>query len=103
MPLFPHYSASKSAMRALTQSFAMEMAPHKITANAYAPGSIDTAILEYVESELQKRTNSKEGKGLIDSPGAPEDVAKCVSYLASPDSDYMTGQTLVVDGGIGRS
>jgi NAD(P)-dependent dehydrogenase (short-subunit alcohol dehydrogenase family) len=107
--LLSHYSASKWAVRGFTQAFAMEMAEHKITVNGYAPGIVGTAMWDLIDEELGKRTGVKKGdtikkhsKDLIalGRTSVPEDVAKTVSYLASPDSDYMTGQTLIVDGGI---
>jgi len=87
----------------------MEMAEHKITVNAYAPGIVDTAMWVHVDRELARLAGKKEGEMIkkysdemiaLGRTAVPEDVAKCVSYLGSPDSDYMTGQTLIIDGGI---
>lgn len=108
-PMLGHYGASKSAVKGLTQAFAMEMARHKITVNAYAPGIVGTAMWELIDEELGKANGKKRGETIdeyvksltaLGRASIPEDVAKCVSYLASPDSDFTTGQTLVVDGGI---
>jgi len=107
--LLSHYSASKFAVRGFTQAFAIEMAEHKITVNAYAPGIVDTAMWDVIDEELGKRSGAEKGETIkqysedkiaLKRTSVPEDVAKCVSYLASPDSDYMTGQTLIIDGGI---
>jgi NAD(P)-dependent dehydrogenase (short-subunit alcohol dehydrogenase family) len=107
--MLSHYSASKFAVRGFTQAFAMEMAQHKITVNGYAPGIVGTAMWDLIDEELGKTTGAKKGETIkkysedliaLGRTSVPEDVSKCVSYLASPDSDYMTGQTLVIDGGI---
>ncbi|KAI6708809.1 hypothetical protein PZA11_007946 [Diplocarpon coronariae] len=107
--MLSHYSASKFAVRGFTQAFAMEVAEHKITVNGYAPGIVGTAMWDLIDEELGKKTGAKKGDTIkkytddliaLGRTSVPEDVAKTVSFLASPDSDYMTGQTLVVDGGI---
>jgi len=107
--LLSHYSASKWAVRGFTQAFAMEMAEHKITVNGYAPGIVGTAMWDLIDEELGKKKGAQKGETMnkyvneltaLGRVSVPEDVAKCVSYLASPDSDFMTGQTLIIDGGI---
>ncbi|PQE24104.1 hypothetical protein CJF31_00002307 [Rutstroemia sp. NJR-2017a BVV2] len=107
--MLSHYSASKFAVRGFTQAFAMEMAEHKITVNGYAPGIVGTAMWDLIDEELGKTRGVQKGETIkkysedliaLGRTSVPEDVAKCVSYLASPDSDYMTGQTLIIDGGI---
>jgi len=107
--LLSHYSASKWAVRGLTQAFAMEMAEHKITVNAYAPGIVGTAMWDLIDEELAKKNGAKKGDMIkkytedliaLGRTSVPEDVAKMVSFLSGGDSDYVTGQTLVVDGGI---
>jgi len=108
-PLLSHYSASKWAVRGFTQAFAMEMAEHKITVNAYAPGIVGTAMWDLIDEELGKKKGLEKGETIkkyvndltaLGRVSEPEDVSKTVSYLASPDSDFMTGQTLIIDGGI---
>ncbi|WAO90214.1 Hypothetical protein NCS54_00763300 [Fusarium falciforme] len=108
-PMLSHYSASKFAVRGFTQAFAMEMAPHKITVNAYAPGIVGTAMWDLIDEELAKVHGAKKGDMIkkhsddlisLGRTSVPEDVAKMVRFLSGPDSDYVTGQTLVVDGGI---
>jgi len=107
--MLSHYSASKWAVRGLTQAYAMEMAEHNITVNAYAPGIVGTAMWDLIDEELGKKKGAKKGDTIAKYSGelialgrvsVPEDVAKLVSFLASRDSDYVTGQTQVVDGGI---
>lgn len=91
------------------QAFAMEMADHNITVNAYAPGIVDTAMWDLIDEELGKLKGVKRGETMkkytrdliaLGRTSVPEDVSNTVSFLASPDSDYMTGQTIVIDGGI---
>lgn len=108
-PLLSHYSASKWAVRGMTQAFAMEMAEHKITVNAYAPGIVGTAMWDLIDEKLGEKTGVKKGDTIkkyvteltaLGRTSVPEDVSNTVSYLASKDSDFMTGQTIVIDGGI---
>ncbi|OCL14986.1 acetoin dehydrogenase-like protein [Glonium stellatum] len=107
--LLSHYSASKWAVRGMTQAFAMEMASHNITVNAYAPGIVGTAMWDLIDEELGKLKGAKKGETIkkytedliaLGRTSVPEDVSKVVSFLTGPDSDYVTGQTIVVDGGI---
>lgn len=104
------YCASKFAVRGLTQAFAQECAPYKITVNAYAPGITDTSMLDGIDESLTGMTGQKKGDMKRNYPkqviplgraATLEDVAGVVGgYLASPDSDYTTGQASVVDGGV---
>lgn len=93
-----NYSASKAGIIGLTKSFAKEMSSKGININAIAPGFIETDMTKvlndkYVE-EIVKTIPSKR-------VGKPEDIAKAALFLASDMSDYITGQTLMVDGGLG--
>lgn len=108
-PTLGVYSASKWAVRGLTQAMAMEMAPHRITVNAYAPGIVDTAMWEQIDDGLGALEGRGKGESLklysdrfiaLGRTSRPEDVAGLVGFLAGPDSDYVTGQTMVVDGGV---
>ncbi|CBX99310.1 hypothetical protein IAQ61_000556 [Plenodomus lingam] len=108
-PLLSHYSASKWAVRGLTQAFAMEMAPHNITVNAYAPGIVGTAMWDLIDEKLGERAGVARGETIkqfsrdliaLGRTSVPEDVAGTVAFLCGRDSDYMTGQTVVIDGGI---
>jgi meso-butanediol dehydrogenase / (S,S)-butanediol dehydrogenase / diacetyl reductase len=102
------YSASKFVVRGLTQAAAQEWAPHRITVNAYAPGIVDTPLMEEFDRQFSELTGALPGstlKAIVNSiplgrMQKPEDVAALVSYLASSDSDCMTGQTLIMDGGM---
>ncbi|UQC87817.1 acetoin reductase [Colletotrichum lupini] len=107
--LLSHYSASKWAVRGLTQASAMEYAEHNITVNAYAPGIVGTAMWDLIDEKLGEKTGAKKGDTIKKytneliaqkRTSVPEDVAKLVSFLAGPDSDHVTGQTQIVDGGI---
>ncbi|MEH6868458.1 glucose 1-dehydrogenase [Priestia megaterium] len=101
------YCMSKAAVISMTQSAALALAPHKINVNAVAPGVVDTPfwvevdrkfakLLDLPIGEHKRRTVESIPLGRIEQP---EDVANVVSFLASSDSNYMTGQTLNVDGG----
>ncbi|MEA5114804.1 MAG: glucose 1-dehydrogenase [Geobacteraceae bacterium] len=105
----PAYSASKFAVRGFTQAFAKEMAPNKITVNAYCPGIVGTDMWDLIDEKIGAYTGAKKGETLKASVdalilakevGKPEQVAGYVSYLASEDADYMTGQSVMIDGGI---
>ncbi|OTB00279.1 hypothetical protein M426DRAFT_15632 [Hypoxylon sp. CI-4A] len=107
--MLPHYSASKCAARGLTHVYAQELAPHHITANAYAPGVVGTAMWDLIDEQEGRRKGLPRGevmRKMVEEDSAlgrvvqPEDVAKLVSFLASSDSDMITGQTPVVDAGM---
>lgn len=110
-PVLASYSATKWAVRGLTQAAAMEFAKHRITVNAYAPGVVGTAMWDLIDERLTERDGKPRGSALqaqVDNILAgrvsePADVAKLVSYLSGPDSDHMTGQTVLIDGGINFS
>jgi NAD(P)-dependent dehydrogenase (short-subunit alcohol dehydrogenase family) len=98
-PLLSHYSASKWAVRGLTQAFAMEMAEHKITVNAYAPGIVGTAMWDLIDEKLGEKTGAKKGDTIkkyteeliaLGRTSVPEDVSGTVSFLCGRDSDYMS-------------
>jgi hypothetical protein len=101
------YSATKFAIRGLTQAAAREWAPFGITVNSYAPGVVDTPMWDQTDLEFSRLTGAERGRTFAEfirevplgRAQTPSDVAGLVSFLASPDSDYMTGQTLLMDGG----
>ncbi|KAJ8073515.1 hypothetical protein PM082_011791 [Marasmius tenuissimus] len=101
------YSASKFAVRGLTQATAREVGPHKITVNAYAPGCIETDMIEYLEDRHVEAGNGAHGEiksGASSSSslkynGTPTEIASLVGYLASPGAHFITGQTIICDGG----
>lgn len=103
-----HYSASKWAVRGLTQAAAQEWAEYSITVNAYCPGIVGTAMWDLIDEKLAEHMGLQKGEALkqyseliaLGRVEEPEDVAAFVSYLASKDSDYMTGQSVMIDGGI---
>lgn len=107
-PILGAYSASKFAVRGITQAAAQELAPAGITVNAYAPGIVGTGMWEVIDQRLHEINGKPLGQNLkenVDSIAlgrieTPEDVAGVVSFLASPNSDYVTGQVLLVDGGM---
>lgn len=102
------YSATKFAVRGFTQTAARDLAQFGITVNTYAPGIVRTPLME----DLAKKTAASAGQpeewgwqqftsGItLDRLSEPADVAGVVSFLAGPDSDYITGQSIVVDGGM---
>lgn len=94
-PLFLHYVASKSALIGMTRSMARELGAHGICVNAIAPGIVEhegqTAPKEFTELQLRLRS--------LKRLQTPDDLLGTLLYLASRDSDFVTGQTLVVDGG----
>jgi meso-butanediol dehydrogenase/(S,S)-butanediol dehydrogenase/diacetyl reductase len=103
-----HYCASKWAVRGLTQAAAQEWAEHGITVNAYCPGIVATKMWELIDQKLTEASGEPRGAALeryseqitLGRVQTPADVAAFVSYLASADSDYMTGQSVIIDGGV---
>ncbi len=102
------YSATKFAVRALTQAAAKEFASDGITVNAYCPGIVGTDMWVEIDKRFSEITGAEIGatykqyvEGIaLGRAETPEDVAALVSYLAGPDSDYMTGQAILIDGGM---
>jgi len=102
------YSSSKFAVRGLTQTAARDLAPLGITVNAYCPGIVKTPMWQRIDKEISAAAGQPEGYGTeqfakritLGRLSEAEDVAACVSYLAGPDANYMTGQSLLIDGGM---
>ncbi len=92
-----NYSASKAGIIGLTKSIAREYAQRGITANAIAPGFIDTAMTDILKPDVKEAILKSIPEGRI---GSPDDVANAVSFFASEKSAYITGQVLAVDGGM---
>jgi meso-butanediol dehydrogenase/(S,S)-butanediol dehydrogenase/diacetyl reductase len=102
------YSATKFAVRGFTQTAARDLVKYGITVNTYAPGIVRTPLVE----DLVKKTAAAAGKpeawgweqftkGIaLERPSEPAEVAAVVSFLAGPDSNYITGQSILVDGGM---
>lgn len=92
-----NYSASKAGLIGLTKTAAKELGSRGINVNAVAPG--------YIETDMTKNLSDQAKESFLSviplkRPGTPEDVAKVVTFLASADADYITGQVIVVDGGL---
>ena len=98
-PHFTSYCASKGGMKMMMRNLAIELAPYGITVNNIAPGAIETPINSALLNDPPKL------KALLDNIplarlGQVSDVAGVVAFLASPDADYITAATVVVDGGL---
>jgi 3-oxoacyl-[acyl-carrier protein] reductase len=92
-----NYSASKAGVIGLTKTLAREFASRGITVNAVAPGFIKTAMTDALKDEAREALLKMIPLGRM---GEPEDVANAVVFLASPFASYITGQVLLVDGGM---
>ncbi|MBD5388728.1 3-oxoacyl-[acyl-carrier-protein] reductase [bacterium] len=94
-----NYAASKGGMIAMTKSIAAEVASRGITANCVAPGFIKTPMTDVLSDELKAAYLAQIPAGRF---GEPEDIANACVFLASPEASYINGQTLHVNGGMGR-
>jgi meso-butanediol dehydrogenase/(S,S)-butanediol dehydrogenase/diacetyl reductase len=106
---FAPYCASKASVISLTQAAAREFAGHKITVNAFAPGVVVTPLWDGLEQDMLDKGVIKEKGEFIASfssgilkgfPATPADIAGVAAFLASADSDYVTGQVIMADGGM---
>jgi len=105
--LVSHYCATKAAVLSYTQSAALALAPHRINVNGIAPGVVDTPMWKEVDALFARYENRPLGekKRLVGEAvplgrmGVPEDLTGAALFLASSDADYITAQTLNVDGG----
>jgi len=92
-----HYCASKGGVSSFTRALALELAPKKINVNAIAPGAIDTpGAMGAVSEDVKKQTIAAIPWGRM---GVPQDIGNLAVFLASEKADYITGQTIIVDGG----
>jgi meso-butanediol dehydrogenase/(S,S)-butanediol dehydrogenase/diacetyl reductase len=106
--LLAPYSATKAGVISLTRSAAQALAPSRVTSNCVCPGAVDTAMWDQIDREwgalegLAPREAWKRRTAPIPlgRPETADDVAGIVAFLAGPDSDYMTGQAINVDGGL---
>jgi NAD(P)-dependent dehydrogenase (short-subunit alcohol dehydrogenase family) len=92
------YGAAKGAISSLTKALALELAPAGITVNAVAPGATDTALnADAYTAEVRRNYEARIPLGHI---GSPEEIADVIVFVASDAARYMTGQELLVDGGM---
>jgi meso-butanediol dehydrogenase/(S,S)-butanediol dehydrogenase/diacetyl reductase len=102
------YSASKFAVRGLSQAVAQELGEYGITVNVYSPGIVHTPMWDAIDDAVTSRLGTAPGSEMaswveripLGRLETPDDVAGVVSFLASPDAGYITGQSIVVDGGV---
>ena len=107
-PVPPSYTASKFAVIGITKAIAQEFGPHNINCNAICPGTIDTDMrsiaLENIAKEnkisIQDADLEEISMVSLGRAGKPEEIASLVTYLASPQSKYITGAAILIDGGI---
>jgi meso-butanediol dehydrogenase / (S,S)-butanediol dehydrogenase / diacetyl reductase len=108
-PLFAHYCASKFAVVALTQAAARALAEHKITVNCFAPGVVATELWQQLDREFmehgltskpEQAINEFSQSILLGRVSTPKDIAGVTTFLASDASNYINGQTMMVDGGM---
>lgn len=108
-PNFVPYCASKFAVTALVQAAARALAEHNITCNGFAPGVVDTPLWKKLDEDLMNLGESESpgeafqefSSGILAGrPGTADDVTGTALYLASEDTDYMTGQIVMIDGGM---
>jgi len=103
-----HYAASKAGVVSITRTAAQALARDKITSNCICPGAVDTPMWRKIDREWSKAEGWEVGEAWkrrtslipLGRPETAEDVAGVVSFLASRDADYMTGQAINADGGL---
>lgn len=103
-----HYNASKAGVVSVTRTAASALASERITSNCICPGVVDTPMWARIDADLAEIEGLAIGEAWnrrtapipLGRPEQPEDLGGVVSFLASRDSDYMTGQALIVDGGL---
>jgi 3-oxoacyl-[acyl-carrier protein] reductase len=93
-----NYAASKAGIIGFTKSLAREMASRGVRANAVAPGYIQTALTDVLPEDVQQAILANTPLGRL---GTPEDVAGAVRFLCSDEASFVTGEVLLVDGGLG--
>ncbi|PIP24785.1 MAG: short-chain dehydrogenase [Candidatus Nealsonbacteria bacterium CG23_combo_of_CG06-09_8_20_14_all_36_12] len=97
-PALVHYCASKGGIVAMTEAMALELAPYNIRVNAIAPGAIDTPMAAATKQD-PKTLEQSLARIPLHRMGQPEEVSNLVLFLASDESSYITGSTIVIDGG----
>ncbi|HEV7206726.1 MAG TPA: 3-oxoacyl-ACP reductase FabG [Jatrophihabitans sp.] len=91
------YSATKAALDGMTRALARELGPRGITVNSVAPGYLRTEMSHGLDEAQMQQITRRTPAGRL---GEPADVARVVQFLTAPDNDYLTGQVIVVDGGL---
>ncbi|HYD45675.1 MAG TPA: SDR family oxidoreductase [Phenylobacterium sp.] len=91
-----HYVATKAALVSLTRTLAQELSPRAIAVNAIAPGMVLTGLFDGYSKDAVARFASHYPRGEV---ATPEDIAQVVAFFAAPQTRFITGQTLIVDGG----
>lgn len=105
-PNFAPYSAAKAAVISLTQAAARSLAEHKITVNGIAPGVVATPLWDKLDADLEAIGEGGSGFAsmsndiILGRPAQPEELAPTAIFLAAPDSDYITGQIIPIEGGM---
>jgi NAD(P)-dependent dehydrogenase (short-subunit alcohol dehydrogenase family) len=100
VPRMAAYCASKAGIIALTRALAIEWAEYNITVNSVSPGRTDTALSKRLRQQSPEMFARIDKIVPLGRPGQIRDVANIVLFLASDESDYITGQNFVIDGGI---
>jgi len=98
MPNIAHYCASKGGIVGMTEALAVELAPYNIRVNAISPGMIETPMIDPMKQD-PKIMEAMLARVPMHRVGKPEEVSNLVLFLASDESSYMTGSTIVIDGG----
>jgi 3-oxoacyl-[acyl-carrier protein] reductase len=93
-----NYAASKAGIIGLTKSLARELGPRGVRVNAVAPGYVETRLTEVLPEELRAGMLANTPLGRL---GTPEEIARAVRFLCSDDASFITGEVLLVDGGLG--
>jgi NAD(P)-dependent dehydrogenase (short-subunit alcohol dehydrogenase family) len=94
------YSSSKHAVLGLSRALAMELGPHGITVNCVQPGAIETGMTKPMFVERPDSKTYYEGRSALGRIGQPEDIADVMVFLATDDARFLTGQGIMVDGGV---
>ena len=97
-PNLAHYCASKGGIVGMTETLALELAPYNIRVNAISPGAIETPMVDPLKSDA-KTLEATLARVPMHRMGQPQEISNLVLFLASDESSYMTGSTVVIDGG----
>lgn len=92
------YCTSKGAVNQFTKSLAIELAPHNIRVNAVAPGIIETPILDKLVADGRKFLREEGAKEPLGRAGQPDEIANVILFLSAPETSFITGSIVMVDG-----